>query len=122
MLSAASCSHFFGSMNLAEIGRSDVVLWRDGFAGTREGVFNRAVPILSVMLNYAELLGYRRRGSNPYRGIPRHKRELPERYLSPLEYRRFARVLGDDETAHPLDVAIIRLLIHIPTDSLDDTH
>lgn len=102
---------FFGAMNLAEIGKSDVVRWRDGFAGTREGVFNRAVPILSVMLNYAELLGYRRKGSNPCRGIPRYKRDLPERYLTPLEYRRLARVLADDEEAHPLDVAIVRLLI-----------
>lgn len=102
---------FFGAMNLAEISKSDVIRWRDGFAGTREGVFNRAVPILSVMFNYAELLGYRRKGSNPCRGMPRYKRELPERYLSPIEYFRLARVLEEDEATHPLDVAIVRLLI-----------
>jgi integrase len=102
---------FFGAMNLGEIGNSDIVRWRDGFAGTGEGVFNRAIPVLSVMLNYAELLGYRRKGSNPCRGCPRYKRELPERYLSPLEYRRVARVLEEDEAARPLDVAIVRLLI-----------
>ena len=36
---------------------------------------------------------------------------MPERYLTPLEYRRLARVLADDEAAHPIDVAIVRLLI-----------
>ena len=64
------------------------------------------------MLKYAEQLGYRKRGSNPCRGIPRFKRQLPERYLSAAEYRRLGRVLTEDETTHPLDVAAIRLLLY----------
>jgi integrase len=102
---------FFGAMNLAEVAKSDIVRWRDSFAEARQGVFNRAVPVLSVMFKYAELLGYRRKGSNPCRGIPRYKRELPERYLTPAEYYRLARVLDADESDHPIDVAIVRLLI-----------
>jgi hypothetical protein len=77
----------FGARGVAEIMRTDISRWRDSYAGTREGVFNRTVPILSVMLQYAEQLGYRRRGSNPCRGIARYKRQLPERYLSPVEYK-----------------------------------
>ncbi|UAJ12483.1 site-specific integrase (plasmid) [Polymorphobacter megasporae] len=102
---------FFGAMNLAEIAKSDIVRWRDCFAESRSGVFNRAVPVLSVMFKYAELLGYRPKGSNPCRGIARYKRELPERFLSPIEYFRLARVLEADESDHLLDVAIVRLLI-----------
>lgn len=101
----------FGKSNVADIVKSDIVRWRDSLAGTGEAVFNRAVPVLSVMMKYAEQLGYRRKGSNPCRGIPRYKRELPERYLTPAEYRRLARVLDEDESKRPNDVAIIRLLL-----------
>lgn len=56
----------FGDMPLASIARCDVMRWRDAMA-SRSGVFNRTLPVLAVMLNYAEQLGYRRRGSNPCR-------------------------------------------------------
>lgn len=100
----------FGDMPLASIARCDVMRWRDAMA-SRSGVFNRTLPVLAVMLNYAEQLGYRRRGSNPCRGTPRFKRKLPERYLSPAEYRRLFAVLRDAEIEFPKAVAIIRLLI-----------
>ena len=101
----------FGKSNVADIVKSDIVRWRDCLAGHGEAVFNRAVPVLSVMMKYAEQLGYRRKGSNPCRGIPRYKRELPERYLTPAEYRRLARVLEEDESRRPNEVAIVRLLL-----------
>lgn len=101
----------FGDMPLAAIVRSDVIRWRDGMAA-RAGVFNRTLPVLAVMLSYAEQLGYRRKGSNPCRGTPRYKRELSERYLSAPEYRRLAATLREAEGKLPLPVAIIRLLIY----------
>lgn len=101
----------FGKRDLAEVTKADVVSWRDSFAGSAEGTFNRAVPVLSVMFNYAEQLGYRRHGSNPCRGIPRYKRQLPERYLSPAEYRRLTKVLDDDAGRYPLEAAIVRMLL-----------
>ena len=102
----------FGELQLDAIIKADVSRWRDSFGEHREGSFNRAIPVLSVMLKYAEQLGYRKRGSNPCRGIPRFKRQLPERYLTAAEYRRLGRVLTEDETKHPLDVAAIRLLLY----------
>ena len=60
----------FGRHAVAEIARTDVNRWRDSLAGPREAIFNRAIPVLSVMLQYAEKLGYFRKGSNPCRGIP----------------------------------------------------
>ena len=101
----------FGRHAVFEIARTDVNRWRDSLAGPREAVFNRAVPVLSVMLQYAEKLGYRRKGSNPCRGIPRYKRQLPERYLSPAEYRHLGRALSEAEPDHPSAVAAIRLLL-----------
>lgn len=101
----------FGSRSVSELQRTDMSRWRDGFAGPREAPFNRAVPVLSVMLQYAEQLGYRRKGSNPCRGIARYKRRLPERYLSPEEYRRLGRRLAEVESKHETEVAILRLLL-----------
>ena len=101
----------FGHMQLIDMMRSDIIRWRDAM-GPRSGVFNRTLPVLAVMLNYAEQLGYRRKGSNPCRGTPRYKRDLPERYLSSAEYRRLAATLRDAEADLAMPVAMIRLLIY----------
>ena len=101
----------FGSRSVGELQRTDISRWRDSFAGPREATFNRAVPVLSVMLQYAEQLGYRRKGSNPCRGIARYKRQFPERYLTPEEYRRVGRRLAEVNGDHPTEVAILRLLL-----------
>lgn len=87
------------------------MLWRDGCAGTREGTCNRAIPVLASLLKYAEQLHLRRKGSNPCRGMPRFKRERVERFLSPLECRRLAAALRDNETSYATQVAIVRLLL-----------
>ena len=100
----------FGLLPLDQIRRADVLRWRDDMAG-REGVFNRAIPVLAVMLAYAEQLGLRPRGSNPAKGTPRYPRILPERYLSAREYRRLATVLDDAQSEYPQAVSIIRLLM-----------
>jgi integrase len=101
----------FGAMPVDQIARADINRWRDGML-ERGGTFNRCIPILSVMMRYAEQLGYRRKGSNPCRGISRYKRELPERFLSAEEYRRLGRVLDAAENANPFVVPAIRMLIY----------
>ena len=70
----------FGKMQIDQIVRTDINRWRDSLS-QRTGVFNRTIPLLSVMMRYAEQLGYRRKGTNPCRGISRYKRDLPERYF-----------------------------------------
>ena len=101
----------FGALHVADIAKADVQRWRDGCAGGQEANFNRAVPVLAGLLKYAEALHLRRKNSNPCRGMPRYKRLARERYLTPLEYRRVARELQEEETTHPMQVAIVRLLI-----------
>ncbi len=101
----------FGEMPIDQMMRADINRWRDSML-KRGGTFNRCIPILSVMMRYAEQLGYRRKGSNPCRGISRYKRELPERFLSAEEYRRLGRVLDETENVNPFVVPAIWMLIY----------
>jgi integrase len=100
----------FGNLPLDAIAKADLLRWRDDLS-QRTGVFNRALPVLGGLLSYAERLGYRRKGSNPCKGIARYKRELPERFLSEGEYRRLWRVLADWNEDQPFAVAAIKLLV-----------
>lgn len=101
----------FGETPIDQIARAEINRWRDSML-RRGGTFNRCIPILSVMMRYAEQLGYRRKGSNPCRGISRYKRELPERFLSAEEYRRLGRVLDETENVNPFVVPAIWMLIY----------
>ncbi|WP_454890522.1 tyrosine-type recombinase/integrase [Sphingopyxis chilensis] len=102
----------FGSIRVADISRADIMRWRDDYAGAREGVYNRTVPVLASLFKYAEALRMRRKGSNPCRGIPRYKRLACERYLTPLEYRHMGAALRDAARNHPTEVAVIRMLLY----------
>ena len=101
----------FGHMELRAVRKQDVMLWRDSYV-TRQGMFNRSIPVFSGLMKYAEQKGLRPKGSNPCRGTPRFKRELPDRFLPAGEYRRLARVLAEAESEWPAAVRAIRLLIY----------
>lgn len=101
----------FGTTRVADVVKADVQRWRDGCVGGSEARFNRAVPVLAALLKYAEALHLRRKNSNPCRGMPRYKRPAKERYLTPIEYRRVALELDEEEATHPMQVSIVRLLI-----------
>ena len=101
----------FGHMELRAVRKQDVMLWRDSYV-TRQGMFNRSIPVFSGLMKYAEQKGLRPKGSNPCRGTPRFKRELPDRFLSAGEYRRLAGVLAEAEPDWPAAVGAIRLLIY----------
>jgi len=101
----------FGDRRVDEITKADISFWRDGFA-ERTGAFNRTIPILSVMMGYAEKLGYRSRGSNTCRGTPRYKRKRMERFLSAREYGQLSTTLNYFESEHSTVVAALRLLIY----------
>ncbi|WP_246218638.1 MULTISPECIES: tyrosine-type recombinase/integrase [Parasphingorhabdus] len=101
----------FGKMQIDQIERVDINRWRDALS-KRTGVFNRTIPLMSVMMRYAEQLGHRPKGTNPCRGVSRYKRDLPERYLSPIEYKRLGRVLADSELPNPDVVPAILMLLY----------
>ena len=100
----------FGEIAVDRIRRADVLRWRDDLV-ERQPVFNRVLPVLSVMMKYSEQLGYRGQGSNPCRNMTCYYREPKERFLSAVEYRRLATVLADEEARQPDLVAAIRLLV-----------
>lgn len=101
----------FGELPVDMICRTDINRWRDSMAA-REGSFNRAIPIMSVMMQYAEKLGYRGKGTNPCRGVSRFKRDMPERYLTSDEYRRLGKVLGEFDGDNPFVVPALLMLIY----------
>lgn len=101
----------FGELPVDMIERADINRWRDNMAD-KGGSFNRSIPIMSVMMQYAEKLGYRAKGSNPCRGVSRFKRDLPERYLAAEEYQRLGRVLVDHDGTNPFVIPALLVLIY----------
>ena len=100
----------FGELTVDRIRRADVLRWRDDLV-QRQPVFNRALPVLSRMMKYAEQLGYRGQRSNPCRNMTCYSRPPKERFLSAVEYRRLTSVLAEEEGQQPDVVAAIRLLV-----------
>ena len=56
-------------------------------------------------------MGFRTKGSNPCKGIRRHRRKGHERFLSDQEIRRLSRRLSAHSRRFPRQVAIVRLLL-----------
>jgi integrase len=101
----------FGSKPVDAVRRTDVLRWRAS-CGDRQGAFNRTIPVMSVMMSYAEQLGLRPRGSNPCKGTPRYKRQPVEHFLSAREFARLATSLTELEELYPREVLAIRLIIY----------
>ena len=100
----------FSGRHVADITHQDVRLW---FASLRTTpvAADRSLPVLSVILREAELLGYRPAGSNPCRGIRRYRRTERERFLTDDEIGRLATALSSYEAQRTLEVAAVRLLL-----------
>ena len=95
---------------IADITNTDVREWFASLHKTPVAA-DRSAPVLSVIMTCAETYGYRPEGSNPCRGIRRYRRKGRECFLSEDEIRRLGRVLEHHEGDHPMQVAIIRLLL-----------
>ena len=101
---------FFAGRPIGEITRKDVRAWFRGLHATPAAA-NRSAPILSVIMQRAEVWGYRPENSNPCAGIRRYRQGRSERFLTPEEYRRLAAVLDRHEAVRPLHAAALRLLL-----------
>ncbi len=71
---------------------------------------NRILAMLSVMMNLAELWGYRSENTNPTKKVKRYPEQKRERYLSEVELTRLGDALRESD-ASPYAVAAIRLLV-----------
>ena len=87
---------WFAGQSIADIDHQDVQRWFASLRATPVSA-DRSMPILSVILKEAELMGYRPEGSNPCRGIRRYRRKGRERYLSDDEIRRLSARLSAHE-------------------------
>lgn len=101
---------FFAGRPIAEITREEVQRWFRSLHATPAAA-NRSAPVLSVIMQQAEVWGLRPEGGNPCKGIRRYRQKRSERFLSPEEYRRLGRVLDRHEARQPFRVAALRLLL-----------
>ena len=100
----------FGHMTVDAIAVEHVRDWFASMAG-RPGIANRSMPVLSTMMQMAELWGYRVHNSNPCKNTMRYPMKAKERFLTPGEMARLNAVLTRDEFWCPQIVAIVRLLM-----------
>ena len=101
---------FFEGRPVAGISHADVLRWFASLHRTPAAA-NRALPVLSVILRKAELLGHRPPGSNPCTGVRRYRVRPRGRSLTAEEIRRLGAVLAGqgDDARHA--VAVVRLLL-----------
>ena len=102
----------FGSLRLDRITRATVTRWFDECSRTTPGAANRALSLLSRILNHAIVCGHLQ--SNPARGVKWNPRPKLTRFLSREEVRRLNSVLDHHAHAHPSrarQADVIRLLL-----------
>ncbi len=100
---------FFKGRQIAEIDKNLIQRWFASL-GNRRGPANRALPVLSVMMQQAELYGYRADNTNPCKGIPRYKMAPAERFLSAIELARLGKVLQEYKSVSPYSVPFSELV------------
>ena len=100
----------FAGRDVAAITARDVRRWHASLYAT-PGAANRSVPILSMILRYAEGAGHRPAGDNPCAGIRRYRRRGRDRFLTADEYRRLGLALADRRAAAVRPAAIVELLL-----------
>jgi integrase len=113
----------FGPRRAADITRSDVDRLHSAMQKTPI-MANRALFLLSTLMNLAEKWDLRPRASNPCYGVERYRERARKRYLSQTELARVGDELRKLEAAfragrdprrevseHPSAIAAIRLLI-----------
>ncbi len=100
----------FEARSIATISPADVQEWFASL-GRTPAAANRALAVLSVILEQAETYGLRPDGSNPCRGVRRYAERRCDRFLNDEEFRRLGAALRLAEVEDPLAAALVRLLI-----------
>ena len=114
---AGSVQHFndylvpyFGDMPIEDITRQDVLNWFDSMH-LKPGAANRSLPLLSTIMQQAEIYGFRPEGSNPCVKIKRYRLKVRECFLMPQQIQKLGQVLSAHEKRYRHQVALIRLLV-----------
>ena len=88
---------FFKTHAITSITQDDVATWFAGLSHMPEGA-NRAVPVLSAIMDEAEEWGLRPLDSNPTFGLRRYKRTARGRVLTQTEMARLGAVLKSKQS------------------------
>jgi integrase len=102
-----------GRQRIADLTRADVARFHHHFRD-RPYQANRALAVLSKMMNLAEAWGLRQDRSNPVRHVKKYREDKRERYLSGPELQRLGEVLMNAQaktTESPFAIAAIGLLV-----------
>jgi len=98
-----------GDMAVSDIEHHNVFLWHGNMSG-KEGSQNRVLAVLSDMMKHAEVFGLREPGSNPCRGLRKHKTTFVGQYLDADGYAKLGKALRQHEDQYPLQVSFIWFL------------
>ncbi len=101
-----------GDRRVDAVSAKDVRNWFDDLSARRAASANRALAVLSSMMEHAEALGLRREDSNPCRGLRRRKSGFEAHYLTDGEFAALGRALDEAEADHPAAVAVVRFLLY----------
>ncbi|MCY4284263.1 MAG: tyrosine-type recombinase/integrase [Thiotrichales bacterium] len=101
-----------GARRVDTLTARDVRGWFDALATTRPASANRALAVLSALMQHAEILGLRPQGSNPCQGLRRRTSRFRARYLSADELAALGRALDRVHAAYPTAVAALRFLLY----------
>jgi len=99
-----------GEIPLHALTRADVVNWFESI-GSKTASGNRALSVLSLMIQHAELLGLRPKGSNPCIGLQYRRSHFEARYLTGDDFFRLGGILKRLAPDHPVEVAAIHFLL-----------
>ena len=102
----------FGRLTLDVIRRTDVERWFDAYSRTAPGGANKALEILSQIMNAALAAGYV--GASPVKGIAKNPRPKLTRFLSAEEIERLQCVLDrlvDERPSRRPQTDVVRLLL-----------
>ena len=103
-----------GGVPVAEISRTDIERFHRELGRSHPTQANRALSLVSKMLNLAELWGLRTDGSNPCRHVERFREVKRERFLSPAEISRLGAALAHLEREQGITAAVaaaVRILL-----------
>jgi len=101
-----------GDRRVDAVTARDVRNWFDDLSVTRAGTANRALAVLSSMMQHAEALGLRREDSNPCKGLRRRKTGFEAHYLTDDEFAALGRALDGAEAEWSVAVAVVRFLLY----------
>jgi|GEM_PF-652845 len=99
-----------GQIPIDALSRADVLGWLDvGARVTASG--NRALSVLSLVMQHAELLGHRPEGTNPCAGLAKRRATFEARYLTDDEICRLVSALDRLADTKPVEIAALRFLM-----------